>query len=162
SNCSLRITRQLRRNIRMRLQIILKLCVARQEFFVVCQRRILGELLSQCTVPAQKFSEAGSVPMLRIAETRLSTMHIANARTSAIVIAKAGGSTIIVAKTRHSTAILMSFKPFFLTHEGIWIFAEIMAHIRMGFQKLLEARMLLYKLLVLDQRRILAQLFCDF
>src|ERR1700722_17982663 len=60
-----------------------------------------------------------------------------------------------------ASLILALVKALLLPHEGVRIFLIFLAHSRMLRQELLQRRMVLLKLLVIHQRRILTQLFSD-
>src|ERR1700704_4635031 len=110
--------------------------MVRQEFFVIRKRRILGELLGNAGMSPQELAEASHI--IPIAETR----------------------PVTVMKSRQSIAgILSTVKTAFLPHEPIRVFTKLLSHFRVGLKKFMQCGMALNKLLVLDQRRILVQLF---
>src|SRR5258708_4960355 len=119
--------------LRMSLQVVPKLGMARQELFVVRQRGIPGELLRQGSVSTQELTETGRI------------------------------LAVTVARARFPISRLLAFiETLLLSHESVRIFAKFLASFRGGLQKLLQRRVLLNKLLVLNQRGVLAELFRNF
>src|SRR5438132_4303261 len=57
---------------------------------------------------------------------------------------------------------LVPFVAIFLSHEGVRVLLELFADSRVILQKLLQCRMLFEEVLVIDQRRILAELLGNF
>src|SRR5215469_9646481 len=57
---------------------------------------------------------------------------------------------------------LLAVKAIFLLHEGIGVPLELLTHSRMVCQELLQSPMVFDEVLVVDERRILLQLFRDF
>ena len=102
-------------------------------FLVVGQRRILGELLRNRSVPAEKLSEAAHISAIPVAQASLPIVEIL-----ALVVTS------------------------FLPHESVRIFLKLLANCGVSLQVLLQCRVLLNKLLVVDQRGISAKLFRNF
>src|SRR5579862_7570508 len=60
----------------------------------------------------------------------------------------------------HAVSTLV--KTLFLLHESVWILAQILGQAAVPCQEFLQCGMAVDELLVVDKRRILSQLFCDF
>src|ERR1700675_5167780 len=72
-------------------------------------------------------------------------------------------STVAIAVSVTVTIIaLVPFVAIFLSHEGVRVLFELLADSRVILQKLPQLRMLFDELLVIDQRRILAELLGNF
>src|SRR5216684_3739442 len=60
------------------------------------------------------------------------------------------------------TIALTPVEPLFPAHERVRVLAKLLANSGVALQKLLQCRVILNELLVVDQRRIFAQLLRDF
>src|SRR2546425_495271 len=73
-----------------------------------------------------------------------------------VPIAIAGDASMLV------TIVLTPVEPLFPAHECVRVLGKLFTNARVALQKLLQRRMILHELPVLDQRRILPQLLLDF
>src|SRR5580700_8104469 len=119
-------------------QIRLQRGMVPQEFFVIHQRRILAKLLGRFAVRVQELIEARHLLAVDVAITITITISIAIA------------------------IVFMAVEAGFLTHEGVRIVLDLLAHGRMILQISLQGRMLLHIVIVIDERRIFAQLIGEF
>ena len=108
----------------------MKVRMARQEFLIVRQRRIFGELLRDPAVSAEKLAKAGHIPVavFRIMKARFPALRVVNARST----------TVGVVKTHNPIAVIfVPVKAFLTPHERIRIVAKLLANIWMSLQILL-------------------------
>src|SRR5579864_2883928 len=61
-----------------------------------------------------------------------------------------------------TAAVLSSIVAVFRLHESVWIIADLVANFGMSLQVSLQSGMVLQKFAVIEQRRILVNLFADF
>src|ERR1700733_6330746 len=104
------------------------------EFFVIYQRGILAKLLGRFAVSIQELIEARQLLAVDVA--------------------------IVIAIT--ITIVCVTVETRFLTHEGVRIVLDLLTHGRMILQISLQGRMLLHIVIVVDERRIFAQLIGEF